>query len=238
MPNVRSQCYFTGADTFLHVDPFLQTNFMTPHIFHLAPEKWPWPCLFGLKFNTHISHIHLRLNVEAISSNWLDCKDKWIFHNVYKFPFSCSPSCHPFWRNFSVVIWSEEYIRSAVNFKLCTCPRKFSFTYRSTFLFDKIHVHDIMIDSRLIWIYVTRKDTFAIPNANLAPLNWKTIRKTTWKLSLLEFLVLKKLLPMYSKWQDKTFFRSLRYKRLFFSSLSMRRVRSVVPCYCYHALAG
>ena len=106
---------------------------------------------------------------------------------------------------------------------MCTYPRKFSFKYKSTFLFDMIHVHDIMIDSRLIWIYVTRKDTFAIPNANLAPLNWKTIRKTTWKLSLLEFLVLKKLLPMYSKWQDKTFFRSLRYKRLFFSSLSMRR---------------
>ena len=84
-----------------------------------------------------------------------------------------------------------------------------------------IHVHDIMIDSRLIWIYVTRKDTFAILNNNLRPLNWKTIRKTTWKLKGLEFLVLKKLLPIYSKWQDKTFFRSLRDERLFFSSRPM-----------------
>ena len=33
MPNKHSQGYFTGADTFLHVDPFLQTNFMTPHVF-------------------------------------------------------------------------------------------------------------------------------------------------------------------------------------------------------------
>ena len=114
MPNVRNQCYFTGADTFLHVDPFLQTNFMTPHVFHLAPEKWPWPCLFGLKFNTHISHIHLRLNVEAISSNRLDCKDKWRFPNVYNFPFSCSPSCHSFWRNHSVVIWSGQYFGSDI----------------------------------------------------------------------------------------------------------------------------
>ena len=104
---------------------------------------------------------------------------------------------------------------------MCTCPRKFSFTYKSTFLFDMIHVHDIMIDSRLIWIYVTRKDTFAILNNNLRPLNWKTIRKTTWKLKGLEFLVLEKLLPIYSKWQDKTFFRSLRDERLFFSSRPM-----------------
>ena len=134
MPNVHSQCYFTGADTFLHVDPFLQTNFMTPHVFFLAHEKRPWPCLFGLKFNKNISHIHLRLNVEAFSSNRLDCRDKWRFHKVYKFPFSCSPSCHPFWRNSSVVIWSEEFFQSAVNFISYTWPCQFSFTYKWIFI--------------------------------------------------------------------------------------------------------
>ena len=180
-------------------------------------------CLFGMKFNTHVSHIYLRLNVEAFSSNRLDCRDKWRFHNVYKFPFSCSPSCHPFWRNFSVDIWSGENFWFAVNFKLCTCPHHFSFTYRCTFLFNKICIHDIPINISLIWKYLTRKDTFAILDTNIRPLNWKTIRKTTWKLSLLEFLVLKKLLPMYSKWQDKIFFRSLRDERLFFSSRPMTR---------------
>ena len=158
-----------------------------------APVKWPWLCLFGMKFNTHVSHIYLRLNVEGFSTNRLDCRDNWRFHNVYKFPFSCSPSCHPFWRNFSVVIWSGENFWFAVNFKLCTCPRHFSFTYRCTFLFNKICIHDIPINISLIWKYLTRKDTFAILDANLRPLNWKTIRKTTWNLSVLEFLVLKKL---------------------------------------------
>ena len=80
----------------------------------LAPVKEPWLCLFGMKFNTHVSHIYLRLNVEGFSTNRLDCRDNWRFHNVYKFPFSCSPSCHPFWRNFSVVIWSGEYFRSDI----------------------------------------------------------------------------------------------------------------------------
>ena len=140
--------------------------------------------------------------MEAFSSNRLDCRDKWRFQNVYKFPFSCSPSCHPFWRNFSIVIWSREYFRSAVNFKLCTCPRQFSFTYRCTFLFNNIRIRDIQINVSLIWKYVTRKDTFAILDANLRPLNWKTIRKTTWNLSVLEFLVLKKLFATYKKWQD------------------------------------
>ena len=143
--------------------------------------------------------------MEAYSSTWLDCRDKWRFHNVCKFPFSCSPSCHPFRRNFSVVIWSEEYIQSAVNFKLYTSARKFSFTYRWTFLFDKIRELDILTDSKFKWINVTRKDMFAILNANLRPLNWTLIRKTTWKWSVLGFLVLKKLCVMYSKWQNKTF---------------------------------
>ena len=149
--------------------------------------------------------------MEAFSTNRLDCRDKWRFHNVYKFPFSCSPSCHPFWRNFSVVIWSGEYFRSAVNFKLCTCPRQFSFTYRGTFLFNNIRIRDIQINVSLIWKYVTRKDTFAILDANLRPLNWKTIRKTTWNLSVLEFLVLKKLFATYKNLQDKCFFTSSRY---------------------------
>ena len=148
--------------------------------------------------------------MEAFSSNRLDCRDKWRFQNVYKFPFSCSPSCHPFWRNFSVVIWSEEYIWSAVNFKLCTCARKFSFTYRWTFLFDKIWIHDILIDNRLKWINVT---CFAILNVNLTPLNSRGNRKTTWNFDVLEFLVLKKLLHTYSKWQNTINFRSLRYRR-------------------------
>ena len=158
-----------------------------------------------MKFKTHVSHIYLRLNVEAFSSNRLDCRDKWRFHNVCKYPFSCSPSCHPFWRNFSVVIWREEYIQSAVNFKLYTCARKFSFTYRLTFLFNKIPIHDILKDSRFKWINVTRKEMFANLNANLRPLNWTLIRKTTWKWSVLGFLVLKKLLVTYSKWENKTF---------------------------------
>ena len=158
-----------------------------------------------MKFNTHVSHIYLRLNVEAFLSTRLDCRDKWRFHNVYKFPFSCSPSCHPFWRNCSVVISSKEYIQSAVNFKLCTCASKFSFTYRWTFLFDKIRELDILRDSKFKWINVTRKDMFAILNANVTPLNWTLHRKTTWKWSMLGFLVLKKLLVMYSKWQNKTF---------------------------------
>ena len=114
IPNKHSQGHFTGADTFLHVDPFLQTNFMTLHVFLWAPEKWPWPCPFGLKFNSHVSHIYWRLNAEGFSSTWLDCRDKWRFHNVYKLPFSYSPSCLRFWGNFSVVIWSGEYFRSAV----------------------------------------------------------------------------------------------------------------------------
>ena len=80
--------------------------------------------------------------------DWIAEINKWRFHNVYKFPFSCSPSCHPFWGNCSVDISSEEYIQSAVNLKLYTCARKFSFTYRWTFLFDKIQVLDILIDSR------------------------------------------------------------------------------------------
>ena len=158
-----------------------------------------------MKFKTHVSHIYLRLNVEAISSNRLDCRDKWRFNNVYNFPFSCSPSCHPFWRNCSVVISSEEYIQSAVNFKLYTCARKFSFTCRWTFLLDKIRELDILIDCRFKWINVTRKEMFANLNTNIRPLNWTPIRKTTWKRSVLGFLVLKKLLVMDSKWQNKTF---------------------------------
>ena len=199
IPNKHSQGHFTGADTFLHVDPFLQTNFMTLHVFLWAPEKWPWPCPFGLKFNSHVSHIYWRLNAEGFSSTWLDCRDKWRFHNVYKFPFSCSPSCHPFWGNCSVDISSEEYIQSAVNLKLYTCARKFSFMYRWTFLFDKIRELDILIDSIFKSINVARKDILAILNANLRPLNWTLIRKTTWKWSVLGFLVLKKLRVMYSK---------------------------------------
>ena len=210
MPNKHSQGYFTGADTFLHVDPFLQTNFMTPHVFLWAPEKWPWPCSFRLKFNTHVSHIYLRLNVEAFSSNRLDGRDKWRFHNVCKFPFSCSPSCHPFWRNCSVLISSGEYIQSAVNFKLYTLPRQFSFTYKWTFLFDMIRVHDILVDGILKWINVT---CFAILDVNLTPLNSRGNRKTTWNLDVLEFLVLKKLLHTYSKWQNMINFRLLRYRR-------------------------
>ena len=171
--------------------------------------------------------------MEAFLSNRLDCRDKWRFNNVYKFPFSCSPSCHPFWRNFSVVIWSGEYFRSAVNFKLCTCPRQFSFTYRCTFLFNNIRIRDIQINVSLIWKYVTRKDTFAILDANLRPLNWKTIRKTTWNLSVLEFLVLKKLFAMYKRWQDKCFFTSSRYLRLSFSRqrLSCNYGRLAYPKY-------
>ena len=188
----RSRLFYRSRH-FFTCGPFLQTNFMTPHVFLSAPEKWIWLCSFHLKFNTHVSHIYLRLNVEAFSSTRLDCRDKWRFHNVYKFPFSCSPSCHPFRRNFSVVIWSGEYFSFAVNFKLCTCPRHFSFTYRCTFLFNKICIHDIPINISLIWKYLTRKDTFAFLDTYLRPPNWKTIRKTTWNLSVLEFLVLKKL---------------------------------------------
>ena len=183
---------------------------MTPHVFLSAPEKWPWPCPFGSKFNTHVSHIFLRLNVEAFSSNRLDCRDKWRFHKVYKFPFSCSPSCHPFWRNSSVVIWSEEFFQSAVNFKSYTWPRQFSFTYKWIFFLDKIRAHDIMVDGRLKWINLT---CFAILNVNLTPLNSRGNRKTTWNLDVLEFLVLKKLLHTYSEWQNMTNFRSLRYPR-------------------------
>ena len=183
---------------------------MTPHVFLSAPEKWPWPCPFGSKFNTHVRHIFLRLNVEAFSSNRLDCRDKWRFHKVYKFPFSCSPSCHPFWRNSSVVIWSEEFFQSAVNFKSYTWPRQFSFTYKWIFFLDKIRAHDIMVDGRLKWINLT---CFAILNVNLTPLNSRGNRKTTWNLDVLEFLVLKKLLHTYSKWQNMINFRSLRYRR-------------------------
>ena len=107
--------------------------------------------------------------------------------------------------HFSVVIWNGRYFLSTVNFKLYACPRQFSFTYRQTFSFYKIPVHDIVIDNRLKWINVTRKEMFAILNTNLTPLNWTPIRKTTWKWSELGFLVLKKLLVTFSKWQNKTF---------------------------------
>ena len=136
---------FYRSRNFFTCGPFLQTNLMTPHVFLSAPEKWPWSCWFGLKFNWHVSYINLRLNVETFFSNRLDCRDKWRFHNVCKFPFSCSPSCHPFWRNFSVIIWSGEYFRSVVT---STCVRvlvNFSFTYRWTFSFNKNRTCDILI---------------------------------------------------------------------------------------------
>ena len=107
--------------------------------------------------------------------------------------------------HFSVIILNGGYFLSAVNFKLYTCPRQFSFTYRWTFLFNKICIHDILIDNRLELINVTRKGMFAILNTNLTSLNWTPIRKTTWKRSVLGFLVLKKLLVTKSKRQNKTF---------------------------------
>ena len=103
----------------------------------LAPEKWHWPWLSGLKFNTHVSNTYLRLIVEAFLSNRLNCRDKWTFHYVYKFPSSLLSSIlekfqcrHLKWRIFLI----------CCNFKLCTCPCKFSFTYRWTFVVDAIAV--------------------------------------------------------------------------------------------------
>ena len=107
--------------------------------------------------------------------------------------------------HFSVIILNGGYFLSAVNFKLYTCPRQISFTYRWIFSFDKICIHDILIDNRLELINVTRKGMFAILNTNLTSLNWTPIRKTTWKRSVLGFLVLKKLLVTKSKRQNKTF---------------------------------
>ena len=99
-------------------------------------------------------------------------------------------------KNFSNLLSTSNCIHDLVNFHLCI---------NGFFFFDKICELDILTDSKFKWINVTRKDVFAILNANLRPLNWTLIRKTTWKWSVLGFLVLKKLCVMYSKWQNKTF---------------------------------
>ena len=127
---------------------------------------------------------------------------------------SLNPCREWFWR----LSWNQQAVESLISHKnnispptssmllLCfCCAHKFSFTYRWTFLFDKIRELDILINSIFKSINAARKDIFAILNGNLRPLNWTLIRKTTWKWSVLGFLVLRKLLVTKSIWQNKTF---------------------------------
>ena len=111
-PNERGQCHFSGTERKIWaVMKFVWRKESTCKKVS-APIKWPWPRPFGLKIDTHISHIYLRLTVEAFSSNRLDCRENCGFANIYKFPFSCFSKIFSILKKSSVVIWSRGYCRS------------------------------------------------------------------------------------------------------------------------------